>query len=140
MKGIISLILLVFVCITSNGQDLKCKKFKTGTFVIPGNENIPTSTLKRSKTSQFESITKEDFMVLDIEWIDDCNYILKINIEKTPVRRITNIEKEIDKAGGLRIEMLRTANDTLFFRARATINGKEYPIDGYQIKISKDYK
>ncbi|WP_298894908.1 hypothetical protein [uncultured Psychroserpens sp.] len=139
MKQHISLVLLLLVCVMSYGQELKCKEFKTGTFIIPATDVVPLSTLKRSETSQFESISKDDFMVLDIEWIDDCNYILKTNVEKTPAKRITDIDKTIDKNGGLRIEMLRTVKDTLFFRAKATFNGKEYPIDGYQIKISDDY-
>ncbi|MCD2259380.1 hypothetical protein [Psychroserpens luteolus] len=139
MKQHISLALLLFICVMSYGQELKCKEFKTGTFIIPATDVVPVSTLKRSETSQFESISKDDFMVLDIEWIDDCNYILKTNVEKTPAKRITDIDKAIDKNGGLRVEMLRTVNDTLFFRAKATFNGKEYPIDGYQIKVSDDY-
>ena len=77
-------------------------------------------------------------MNLDIVWVDDCNYTLTLS-KSTPVEEISEIEKQIDKEGGLRIKMLRTSKDTMFFRASATINGKVYPIDGYQIKISKDY-
>ncbi|WP_298902804.1 hypothetical protein [uncultured Psychroserpens sp.] len=139
MKKVLLLSFMIFAMATSFGQELKCKEFRTGTFVIPATEHVPKSTLKRSETSQFESISKDDYIVLDIEWIDDCNYVLKTNVEKTPSKRLTDIDRAIDKNGGLRIEMLRTVKDTMFFRAKATFNGKEYPIDGYQIKISDDF-
>ncbi|WP_299336211.1 hypothetical protein [uncultured Psychroserpens sp.] len=140
IKQAIALCTIFLICMTVNGQELKCKKFKTGTFMIPGNENVPTTTVKRSKTSQFESISEDDFMVLDIEWIDDCNYVLKTNVEKTPAKRVTEMDKGIDKAGGLRIQMLKTVKDTMYFRAVATINGKDFPLEGIQIKVSKRYK
>lgn len=139
IKQLVCIAVLFVIGTSAFAQKPKCKKFKTGTFVIPATETIPMSTLKRSKTSQIESISKDDFMVLDIEWIDDCNYVLKLDQKKTPERRVTDIEKAIDAEGGLRIEMLKTAKDTVFFRATATLKGVDYPVDGYQIKVSKDY-
>lgn len=139
IKQLICIAVLFFYGTHTQAQKPKCKKFKTGTFIIPATDKIPESTLKRSKTSQLETISKDDFMVLDIEWIDDCNYVLKMNQEKTPVKRLTEIEKAIDDEGGLRIKMLRTVKDTMYFSATATLKGVDYPVEGYQIKISKDY-
>jgi len=78
-KRIICIVVLVMISAASFGQELKCKQFKTGTFIIPGNENVPQSKLIRSKTSQTESVSATDSKELDIEWIDDCNYILKLS-------------------------------------------------------------
>ncbi|MEH6537507.1 MAG: hypothetical protein V7719_14005 [Psychroserpens sp.] len=139
IKRLFCFVVLIFMSATSFGQELKCKKFKTGTFIIPGDSIVPQSTLKRNNTSQIESISETESVELDIEWVDDCNYVLKLSKSK-PRKAISEIEKTIDKEGGLRIQMLRTVKDTMYFRAKSTINGKEYPIDGYQIKVSKDYK
>ena len=140
MYRIITIVALSFFSVTSFAQEeRKCKDFKTGTFIIPGTENVPQSTLKRSETIQIESISETDAMELDIEWIDDCNYVLKLT-KATPEDKISEIEKKIDAEGGLRIEMLRTVKDTMYFRARATIDGVEYPLDGYQIKVSTKFK
>lgn len=139
LKQIIVLILFVFVGTMTYGQELKCKKFKTGTFMIPANDRVPESTLKRMDNVQVESLSETESMVLDIEWIDDCNYVLKRS-KSTAAERISDIERKIDAEGGLRIKMLRTVKDTMFFRATATIDGKDYPLEGFQIKISKDHK
>jgi hypothetical protein len=138
IKRLFFVIALSMIGAISFGQELKCKKFRTGTFIIPGDSLVPQSKLIRSKKSQVESISAKESMNLDIVWVDDCNYTLTLS-KSTPVEEISEIEKQIDKEGGLRIKMLRTSKDTMFFRASATINGKVYPIDGYQIKISKDY-
>ena len=138
IKRILCVVVLVMISATSFGQQLKCKKFKTGTFIIPGDSIVPQSTLKRSKTSQFESISAKDFMDLDITWTDDCNYVLTIK-EDTPEEEISEVEKLIEEGGGLRIQMLKTVKDTMYFRAIATIKGTDYPTDGKQIKISKKY-
>nr|WP_321222658.1 hypothetical protein [uncultured Psychroserpens sp.] len=138
MKKLICVVILLMVGATSFGQKLKCKKFKTGTFIIPGDANIPQSTLKRNKTSQFESISATEFLDLDITWVDDCNYVLTIK-KDTPEEDISEVEKLIEEGGGLRIEMLKTVKDTMYFRAIATIKGTDYPTEGKQIKISKKY-
>ncbi|MDG5491395.1 hypothetical protein [Psychroserpens sp. SPM9] len=132
------IVALFLGCGMGFAQDLKCKKFKTGTFIIPGDSIVPQSTLKRSKAVQVESISAKESMTLDIEWIDDCNYVLKLS-KSTPEEDISEIEKMIDAEGGLRIQMLRTVKDTMYFRAKATIKGVEYPVNGYQIKVSKDF-
>lgn len=138
IKKIVCVVVLVMISAISFGQELKCKKFKTGTFIIPGDSIVPQSTLKRNKTSQFESISAKVFMDLDITWTDDCNYVLTIK-EGTPEEDISEVEKLIEEGGGLRIQMLKTVKDTMYFRAIATIKGTDYPTDGKQIKISKKY-
>jgi hypothetical protein len=138
IKKILCVVVLVMISATSFGQKLKCKKFKTGTFIIPGDSIVPQSTLKRNKTDQFESISAKEFMNLDITWVDDCNYVLTIK-KDTPEEDISEVEKLIEEGGGLRIEMIRTVKDTMYFRAVATIKGTDYPTEGKQIKISKKY-
>lgn len=138
IKRLLCIFVLVMISVSSFGQELKCKKFKTGTFIIPGNENVPQSKLIRSKTSQTESISANESVELDIVWVDNCNYILNLS-KSTPEEDLSEVEKMIAKEGGLHIKMLRTAKDTMFFRATVKIEGVERPIDGYQIKISKDY-
>jgi hypothetical protein len=78
--------------------------------------------LKRSKTSQTERISANEFT----------NYVLTLSTS-TPEHTLSEVEKLIKKEGGLRIRMLRTAVDTLFFRAMAKINGIDHSRDGYQI-------
>lgn len=138
MKKIVCVAILVMISATSFGQQLKCKKFKTGTFIIPGDSIVPQTTLKRNETSQFESISAKEFTNLDITWVDDCNYVLTLR-KDTPEVEISEVEKLIEDGGGLRIEMLSTVKDTMYFRATATIKGTDYPRDGKQIKISKKY-
>lgn len=134
----ICILSMLLIGVSVFSQNLKCKKFKTGTFIIPGDSIVPTSTLKRNGKEQIESLKDNDDMILDINWVDDCNYVLKISSKVDP-SKIGKIEKMIDDNGGLKIEMLKTLKDTLYFRAKATINGNEYPIDGIQIKASEDY-
>ena len=96
IKRLVCIVVLVFVSTISFGQELKCKKFKTGTFIIPGDSIVPQSTLKRSKTSQTESISAKESVLLDLEWIDDCNYVLKLS-KSTPEDEISEVQKTIDK-------------------------------------------
>jgi hypothetical protein len=115
-------VVLLLISVPGFGQELKCKTFKTGTFIIPGDSIVPQSTLKRSKTSQTERISANEFT----------NYVLTLSTS-TPEHTLSEVEKLIKKEGGLRIRMLRTAVDTLFFRAMAKINGIDHSRDGYQI-------
>ncbi|TXE19616.1 hypothetical protein ES692_02360 [Psychroserpens burtonensis] len=138
IKCLLCFVVLLLISVAGFGQELKCKTFKTGTFIIPGDSIVSRSTLKRSKTSQTERISAKEFTNLDIKWLDDCNYVLTLSTP-TPEHTLSEVEKLIEKDGGLRIGMLRTAADTLFFRATAKINGTEHSRDGYQMKVSKDY-
>lgn len=115
-------VVLLLISVPGFGQELNCKTFKTGAFIIPGDSIVPQSTLKRSKTSQTERISANEFT----------NYVLTLSTS-TPEHTLSEVEKLIKKEGGLRIRMLRTAVDTLFFRAMAKINGIDHSRDGYQI-------
>ena len=89
------LILLLYSCITStyNAQDklILCNTVKKGRFVVSGPEG-GSIKIKRTYSIQTERYSRQNVRFkFDIEWIDDCNYVLTLRKS-----RILSLKKTSD--------------------------------------------
>lgn len=72
-----SLALLSFSTLTF-GQEMSCKQFKNGKFVIP-NAEYGNSYLERKGNIQTETGEKSGFKAtFKVKWIDECTYTLQL--------------------------------------------------------------
>lgn len=65
-------------------DELSCKDFKEGTFVIPAKDGMPETLIIRKGNQQTEimelkGVRHED--VIDLKWIDDCTYLVALKEE-----------------------------------------------------------
>ena len=84
--------------------------------------------IERTEKMQIET-TPEDNSVtkMNIEWIDECNYILKYT-ESTNTDMDEYIEKE------LKVKILETSDNSMRFKA--TMDGEEYVMIDEMQKVS----
>ena len=79
--------IILLICLISSGiyaqENLTCADFKEGHFVIPANETTPYELQIIRQGNQQTEIRdiggKVTEFVIDITWVDDCTYTLKLN-------------------------------------------------------------
>lgn len=136
MKKIILLSILI-IGFNSYSQELTCKDFKNGTFIVPKDEMIPTSfKIIRNGNSQIEFVMNPDEVDEPelkeksyeiIEWIDDCTYKLKYDESKM---KLTESKQFINDNGGIMTEMIKIEGKCFFYKSTLTVNGQTQRIDG----------
>jgi len=136
MKKIILLSILV-IGFNSYSQELTCKDFKNGTFIVPKDEMIPTSfKIIRNGNSQIEFVMNPDEVDEPelkekayeiIEWIDDCTYKLKYDESKM---KLTESKQFINDNGGIMTEMIKIEGKCFYYKSTLTVNGQTQRIDG----------
>lgn len=88
-----------------------CSKFHTGKFKIVSPDGLRTTIIERFEDIQIETqLQDKSETKMSVEWLDDCNYILKY-IESTNPEMDEYLGKE------LRIKILETTNDSFKFKA-----------------------
>ncbi len=79
MKFVLSLLLVLSAgCLKA--QQIPCSKFKTGKFVLAGeNTQQPKYVIERTEEYQFEKdMTNSEVSQFKIEWLSDCEYSLEL--------------------------------------------------------------
>lgn len=134
------------------GQELTCKDFKLGKFVIPEAHELKNYTIK-SKYSTYvyepenDSATQRYIVIREknkqiewrngigngnpeyeiIEWIDECTYRLTFDESK----HLDNKMKWINSNNGLLVSKTKIEGKCLFYRATMTLStGQEISQDG----------
>lgn len=95
-----------------------CSKFHTGKFKIVSPDDLRTVIIERTKDLQIETQLQDKSVTkMSVEWVDDCNYIL---------RYIESTNPKMDEYAGteLRIKIMETTNDS--FKFKATMEGVDY--------------
>lgn len=112
------------------GQELDCKKFKNGKFILPDSE-FGNSIIKRRGSTQIEYHERtQKKMKLKVTWIDDCTYTLKI---KNPKNAPTN--KGIGNMT-LFVEILEIKEDS--YIQRSYIEGLDFELISEIYILKKD--
>ncbi len=97
----------------SYAQDLKCADFQDGQFLILADSIYPKSSrYLRKGTRQIEWSEPGDSIYINVEYIDDCNWILTYD---TKLNELDEIEKFINASGGMHLETIEIRGDTLFY-------------------------
>jgi len=110
----ISLITLFFCLLQSRGEELECSDLKDGVFELKS--EVGTSIIKRKSNTQIE---KADGLnhYSDVEWIDDCTYLLKNH---------KNYNKKLDQEDlnkVYKVEVLEILNDSIRIKTTANFTG-----------------
>lgn len=98
---------ILFICLTSNfvnAQDLSCKDFRTGEFVME-TEEFGKIYITRTTNHQTESCKQMNYKAsFDLVWKDDCSYELsneKIQVgDKIDINNTIKVKSEIYKIEG----------------------------------------
>lgn len=110
-------ILLIAFCMLGflvSAQDMDCQQFKDGLFVLKS--DLGTFLITRSGNRQIETSTNEKGkVILEVEWINECTYTLKLIKEKGKKMKTTFPEGfklivEIIEINGNSYTQVTTAN------------------------------
>ncbi|MGB5395483.1 MAG: hypothetical protein WBN16_14625 [Lutimonas sp.] len=114
-------------------QNLTCADFHNGTFLIPADSLISESyTVVRKENQQIEYDKQGLKSLVDIEFIDDCNYIMKANPK---LEKFDAMAKYINDSGGVKVSVLEIRNDTLFYTGLLENDSIRYEQPGVMIKL-----
>ncbi len=116
---ILILILYSWLTLTFNAQEklIPCNTIKKGRFVVSGPEG-GSIKIKRTHRIQTERYSRQNVRFrFDIEWIDDCNYILTLRKSK-----IISLKKTSD------IKLYVTITDINKYYYKALIRANENSI------------
>jgi len=120
------------------GQELDCKDFTSGTFVVNVEEPIPVewkiirdgNTQKEIIEELPEQLKGTDYpttQYANIEWIDACSYRLTYDDSKIA---LTETQKYINQVGGVLAEVIKIEGNCFFYKSTMSVEGKELRIDG----------
>ena len=100
MKKNLILVLLLASVLQAYSQNLTCKDFHSGTFLIPADSLVGESyTVVRENNQQIEYDKEGVKSIVDIEFIDECNYIMKANPKS---EKFDAMAKYINDSGGVK--------------------------------------
>ena len=127
MKNIILFLFCFFSLALSAQQVEDCQKFKDGLFVLKSERG--TYFITRKGNRQIEKYSyKKGQIILEVEWINDCTYTLKLLKEKGKKSK-TSFPKELV----LTVEIIET-NDNSYFQI-TTANSIEMEVEAEMIKV-----
>ncbi|TJY34009.1 hypothetical protein [Pontimicrobium aquaticum] len=128
----------------SYSQELTCKSFKNGTFIIPADETLPFSIrVVRSGNYQSEIILNPEVIDAEnpelrkkafeiIKWIDDCSYRLIYDETKMV---LDEHQKFVNDNGGLLVEMIKIKGSCFYYISSLTLDGEIISVEGKICKI-----
>ena len=135
---------LVLILIQCNHPDLECKDFRTGKFKMTTSSPIKMEwEMERSGNNQIEIINEIPKVlegleysttpkIVNIEWIDDCNYkLLAENTRGT----LDSISVEMNEAGGVLTELVKIKGRCFYYRTTNTFRGEKFITTGKLCKI-----
>lgn len=106
-KLILIPLLFLTSIITVFAQDMDCKKFRDGTFIIPKTDTSPKSTLIRKGNIQIETLEGDDkALEFIVKWIDDCTYTL------TPTKESQKYFPDLPKDAVLTVQIIETKENS----------------------------
>lgn len=76
LKPFSLIVIFMSISVLGFGQNEQCKKFKNGTFYIPGNSNSNKTIITRKGSTQTETYRKGKELKFKVKWISDCSYTL----------------------------------------------------------------
>ena len=128
---------ITFLFCTSLGlqaQQLECKDFKSGTFVIPGEKGKPNALeIIREVNTQMEFKGDGETEFVNLEWIDDCTY--RLTYEEGEAA--TDEQKRfINDNNGIVVEKIKIEGRCMTYKATlTTLEGEKMSQEG---KICKE--
>jgi hypothetical protein len=133
MKKNFTLTFLLLVVIQTYSQTLTCSDFKSGTFLVPADSIVEKSyTVIRKDNQQIEYDKDGNKSIVDIEFIDECNYIMKANPKS---ENFDAMSQYVNDSGGIKIKVLKISRDTLFYSGLIENDSVRYEMPGILIKL-----
>ncbi len=122
MKNTLAITLL-FCLLQSCGGELECSDLKDGVFELKS--EVGTSIIERKGSTQIEKADGLNYYS-DVEWIDDCTYLLKNH-------KNHNLELEEENINNVyKVEILEILNDSV--KIRTTANFTDFVVES-KLKI-----
>ena len=119
------------ISLESIAQNLRCKDFKEGTFVVPADEeNIVSYQIIRKGNHQTEIVSHPKYKQTSygiIKWITDCSY--KTYYDTTKMT-LTKYQQFINDNGGILVKMIKIKGKCFYFTSILTIGEKKEKIEG----------
>lgn len=120
------LLLFLLIEIVANAQNLRCKDFKKGTFIVQitspyemkfkviRNGNKQTETIIEIP-EEFKNIIKDNDTVNEkVEWIDDCSYRLTYD---ESIEKLDKYQKAINDANGILVELIKIEGNCFYYKS-----------------------
>jgi hypothetical protein len=108
---------ILFTTLSITAQNLDCKQYRTGKFYIPVDDVVKSEQeLIRNELHQIEKDGQGDVIYTDVNWLNDCTYVLTFNEELT-TRPISESEAFINENGGVVITIVEILENGYVFEA-----------------------
>ncbi|WOD44234.1 hypothetical protein [Hwangdonia lutea] len=137
------LILAFLLSINAASQNLECRDFKNGTFIMTIENPLPSVSkiIRRGhqqteilieKPKELEAMDIPNKLHVTINWIDNCTYIATFNSAKTNLK---DYQKFINDNGGVLVEKIKIEGRCFFYRSTLKLKEESIVIHG---KICKE--
>lgn len=137
------LFLLTIFSLNATSQNLECRDFKNGTFIMTIEKPLRSvSKIIRRGNQQTEILLEKPKELEDtdlpfkalvkLNWIDDCTYIGKFNSAKI---KLQDYQKFINDNGGILVEKIKIEGKCFFYRSTLKLKDESIVING---KICKE--
>ena len=137
MKNII-VVLTLFSSINLCAQDLNCKDFKEGLFVVLADSIYSESSkYSRKKSKQIEWGEKGDSIYVNVKYLDDCNWVLTYDSD---LNKLDELEEFINASGGMYLETKEIRGDTLFYNGILKNDTLPFSQPGAILKMKSKFK
>lgn len=131
----LTLLIIILIGFNSFAQDLTCADFKNGEFLVQGDELNDDSYIiiqKDGKLIEKDEDEEGDWTIMDIKYIDDCNYILTYNkISKD----FEEVAENINSSGGIKFKVIEIKGNTLTYSTIWKNGSKNVEKTGKMIKL-----
>jgi hypothetical protein len=113
-------ILTVLVHIVSYSQEFTCDDFREGSFYLVS-EDYPDifHQILRKGRKQIELNQDGEEYHYNIQWIDDCSYILRLD-KKNHNRELDSLDMYIEQNGGVFVEFVEIKDNCMIGNASIT--------------------
>ncbi|MFD1163487.1 MULTISPECIES: hypothetical protein [Hwangdonia] len=142
MKKTICILTILFG-LNAVSQNLECRDFKNGTFIMTIEKPLPSVTkitrrgnnqteVLLEKPKELEDMDMPSKVHITLNWIDDCTYTGKFNPAKN---KLLDYQKFINDNGGILVEKIKIEGRCFFYRSTLKLKDESIIIDG---KICKE--
>ncbi|MBG6133792.1 hypothetical protein IWQ47_005285 [Aquimarina sp. EL_43] len=130
MNRILVVIVFLISLFSCSSQKLDCTEIKEGNFVV-SKDTAGNSPYKVIRNGRFQKeIVEGRIIYSNIEWLNDCNYILLLDENKMV---LTDFQKQINKGGGIVVEIIKVDKTCFYYTSYIKIDPSER-IDGMMCK------
>ncbi len=142
MKKTLFFITLILLGLKVASQNLDCKDFKNGTFIVTIEQpsRIVSKVIRRGnnqteiileKAKELENSGLPNKVLLKLNWIDKCTYVITLNPAKSKSK---GYNKFINDNGGILVEKIKIEDRCMYYRSTLKIEDESIVTYGKMCK------